>query len=113
MAIRLEPRPAKTCPHCGAAMDDVSVGWLCPICKTFINLQGGVHLHEEKAFRPPVTNFDKVTASPEVLAEFIAERVVAHIFFGGSPLQGAAQKAAVHDLSCTFLEWFKTPVSEG
>ena len=60
----------KTCPRCGAEMKDCALGWLCPICKTFVDMQDGVHLHKEKPFMPPRTNGDMVrSASDEQLAD--------------------------------------------
>lgn len=77
MGSNLEPRESKTCPYCGAKMNVVTVGWDCPFCKVFVDMRGGVHLKDEKPFTmPPATIFDKVTADPATLAEYIAREVL-------------------------------------
>lgn len=64
----------KQCPHCGAYMQGESIGWKCPICKTFVDMNGGVHLHKEAPFMPPQTNADRIRSmTNEELAEVLVE----------------------------------------
>ena len=101
MAFKLEPRAGKTCPRCSAEMKDCALGWRCPICQAFVDMDGGLHLHEEKPLAPPATNFDKITASPEVLSDFIVKEVL------GIPAGTAAKMAYA-----AWCKFFRRPCGE-
>lgn len=63
----------KDCPKCGAVLRSESTGWICPICQTFVDIHGGVHLHKEEPFVPPMTNGNRFRAkTDEDLAEFLS-----------------------------------------
>ena len=119
MSFLFESKAEKICPKCGAALKDCALGWRCPICRTFVDMKGGVHLHKEKPFMPPKTHGDQVrTMTDEQLADLfvtLASRQRAAI------LESLREKGIIDDVcvvempalaKVAHLKWLREPVED-
>ena len=45
----------KQCPYCGGKMNMTIIGWMCPFCRTHVDMRGKVHIHKEEPLAPHST----------------------------------------------------------
>lgn len=107
------------CPECGTQMRDETIGWRCPKCKGFVDMNGGkFYEHREKPFMPPQTNADRIRtmAEPELAATLISAdycTVCDHYKDGLCDVMGVTDEPINNYCMEACLKWLLQPVEEG
>ena len=96
-----------------------SIGWKCPICRVFVDMRGGVHLHEEKPFMPPQTRADRIRAmSDEELADLITALTtkIRNMTIEQLRAKGVIDNVCVMEMPAmakiAHLKWLREPAEE-